>query len=202
MTLADFLSRFDTPGAVVLLEGKRTQAMRRGGEQYIQRLGQMLPSSARYLKFRSGNADGSDYFFSFGVSEINRSRMEVIVPYKGHRESSNVAGETHALDAMDLAAEPDVFYLTGQNIKNAGLIRAWKSGVKSAAAAKGAYLLRDTVKVTGVRPGLPPATAALFYDDISNPRSGGTGHTMLMCDLAGVPWYDQSVWMPWLDQAL
>jgi hypothetical protein len=45
---------------------------------------------------------------------------------------------------------------------------------------------------------IPKATAALFYDDLTQPMTGGTGHTMLVCKEEGVPMFDQREWMEWI----
>jgi hypothetical protein len=39
----------------------------------------------------------------------------------------------------------------------------------------------------------------LFYDDLANPKSGGTGHTMKVCEIENVPYITQTTWMNWLD---
>ena len=45
---------------------------------------------------------------------------------------------------------------------------------------KAAYIIRNTIKVTGTS-AIPPASFALFYDDLENPGTGGTGHTIDIC---------------------
>ena len=48
-------------------------------------------------------------------------------------------------------------------------------------AIKAAYILRDTIKAIGSNE-IAAATVGIFYDDLSNPRCGGTGHTMKICE--------------------
>ncbi|HEY5500271.1 MAG TPA: hypothetical protein VIK20_07815 [Bacteroidales bacterium] len=62
---------------------------------------------------------------------------------------------------------------------------------------KAAYIIRDTIKVLGTDK-IKPATFGIFYDDLKNPIQGGTGHTMQVCRLNGIPIIDQSIWFEWL----
>ena len=85
---------------------------------------------------------------------------------------------------------------SGKYFSEKGMIREnYENGqIKS----KGAYILRDTVMVTGTKAGILPAYFAIFYDDLKKPQQGGTGHTMLMCKEKNVPFIDQRTWMKWL----
>jgi hypothetical protein len=80
-----------------------------------------------------------------------------------------------------------------------GLIEAYRAdGRQSALGAKGAYLVRDTLKVIGdPDSGLAPATAGLFFVKEADPLSGGTGHTIRVCLEHGVPVVTQAVWLKW-----
>jgi hypothetical protein len=42
------------------------------------------------------------------------------------------------------------------------------------------------------------ATAGIFYDDFQNPRTGGTGHAMWVCDQEKVEVLTQEIWFEWL----
>jgi len=65
-------------------------------------------------------------------------------------------------------------------------------------AGKGKYLLRDTLKVTGSPTlGLAPATLGLFYVDLTDPEAGGTGHTIRVCRLQGIPVVFQNEFRKW-----
>ena len=64
---------------------------------------------------------------------------------------------------------------------------------------KAAYIIRDTIKVTGTST-IKTANFALFYDDLKNPKSGGTGHTMNICEMNNVEYVDQRIWMKWLNE--
>ena len=79
----------------------------------------------------------------------------------------------------------------------AGLVDGYVSGKRGMPFLRASYLLRDTVKVLGAR-GIPPASFAIFYDDLGDPGKGGTGHTMRVCRSQGIPIVDQRCWFGWL----
>ena len=195
MSFDEFVGKYDIAGAVVLLEGKRE--VREADKDALVAVGRLLASNTQHMVFRSGNAPGSDAYFSQGVAEIAPNRLEVIIPYSGHRSGDNVAATTHSLDSLDLAAEDRVVYHSKQHVKTKKLVDEYVSGKRNPYAMKAAYILRDTVKVVGAA-GIPQATAGVFYDDLSNPNQGGTGHTMRVCRENGVPVLTQEVWMGWL----
>jgi hypothetical protein len=74
------------------------------------------------------------------------------------------------------------------------------AGAKDRFAIKAAYIIRDTVKVTGTNSGIPPVNFAFFYDDEQNPKTGGTGHTMGICDINNVPYLTQWDWNKWIQK--
>ncbi len=41
------------------------------------------------------------------------------------------------------------------------------------------------------------ATAALFYLDPPKPGGGGTGHTLRLCEVRGVPFFLADDWLTW-----
>jgi len=196
----DFLIKYDYPGSIILLEGKRNVLTQ--DASLLVDLGELLCKRLQNAIFRSGNASGSDELFAKGVSKVDATRMEIIVPYTGHRKKSAIGYNTHSLNDINLAAEPEVTYHTKSNKKNEKLIDDFVDGVNNHITIKAAYLLRDTIKVIGTQSGIPKATFALFYDDLINPRSGGTGHTMMVCQNAGVPFVDQKVWKKWFSEIL
>lgn len=71
------------------------------------------------------------------------------------------------------------------------------AGERNQYTIKAAYIIRDMLKVLGTG-NLGPATFGIFYDDQENPRSGGTGHTMNVCDMNNIPFIDQKTWFDWL----
>lgn len=196
MTFQDFLSKYDLANATILLEGKRD--VKPEDQVKLVAFGKKLAETMRSARFRSGNAAGADLYFSQGVSAIEPTRLEVVTPYTGHRQKENHAYNTISLDDINLANEPELVYQTKSNKKFANLVDKYVDGEKNRNTMKVAYLLRDTVKVTGTNE-VPPSTFAFFYDDLDNPKSGGTGHTMQICDLNNVPYLTQDIWMTWLD---
>ncbi len=60
-----------------------------------------------------------------------------------------------------------------------------------------AYIIRDTMKIIGSK-NVKPAAFRIFYDDLSDLMSGGTGHTMNICKVNNIPFIDQRTWLNWL----
>ena len=196
MALAEFTAQFNSKNTIILLEGKRN-VLESDKEKLIQ-LGNLLETHLSLATFRSGNADGADLHFSQGVLQVARERLQVITPYDKHREKQNNAYETISLDQIDLANESEVVYQSKNNKKTKSLIDKYVDGAKDRFAIKASYIIRDTVKVTGTNSGIPPTTFAFFYDDLDNPKTGGTGHTMSICDINNVPFLTQSAWTKWI----
>jgi hypothetical protein len=197
MTLSEFIQQYDFPGNIVLLEGKRI--VRPEDIDKLIALGRLLASKTEHIKFRSGNAPGADEFFSEGVSEVDISRLQIIKPYRTHRSAAEQTKDVVSLDEMNLAAEQNLIKATAVNERTERLVSNYVKGTRNFISMKAAYLIRDTMKVIGAE-GLPPANFALFYDSLTKPMSGGTGHTMQVCIQNKVPWVDQRIWMQWLDK--
>jgi hypothetical protein len=195
-SLQDFLAKYDIEGSIVLLEGKRDVPQEE--QKLLEALGKLLVTHSKYITFRSGNASGADEWFSKGVCEVSPERMEVIRPYAGHRDKKNQAYITHDLDDISLASEPRIIYQSKANKKTEKLIDKYVGGARDQFALKAAYIIRDTVKVIGTKT-IPPASFAFFYDDLKNPKTGGTGHTMDICEKNLVPYFTQKVWMKWVE---
>jgi hypothetical protein len=121
----------------------------------------------------------------------------VITPYTGHRSKANKAAVTIPLDKIDLSNEPEIAVLSKSNRKTERLINDFIEGTRNRYTIKAAYIIRDTVKVTGAS-GVNPASFAIFYDDLENPETGGTGHTMNICRIKNIGLADQRVWSSWL----
>lgn len=197
MTLQTFLANFDHDQSFVLLEGKRT-VLPEDQEKLIA-LGRLLASKTSKIIFRSGNAEGSDQFFSMGVASVDSKRLQVITPYSGHRQKNNLAYQTISLDEINLSEEPELVYLSRQNKKTEKLVDQYVAGDKNRYSVKAAYILRDTVKVIGAG-NVSPASFGIFYDDLAEPMSGGTGHTMKVCVQHGISMVNQTVWFKWLEE--
>ena len=195
LTLDDFIQKYDFKGSVVLLEGKRDVAD--ADKSKLIDLGKLLAEQTEHMIFRSGNADGADYYFSKGVAEVDAERLEVILPYSGHRKKANIANKTYDLDNIDLEEEKDVIEQSMKNKEMKNLISEYVSGVKNRSTIKAAYIIRDTVKVIGTST-ISKASFAIFYDDLDKPKTGGTGHTMLVCEENNIPVISQEIWFAWL----
>jgi len=194
MELNTFIQTYDWPQAVVLLEGKR-KVLAADAPKLVE-LGALLARHTKHILFRSGNADGSDYLFSKGVVSVHPLRLQVITPYTGHRQKTNLAYDSISLDDIDMAAE-ELIYQTKSNMRVSNLVDQYVAGERTHFSIKAAYLLRDTVKVIGTDT-LSPASFAIFYDDLKKPKTGGTGHTMQVCDNKSIPRINQQVWFDWL----
>ena len=197
MTLTDFINHYDKDNSIILLEGKR-DVLEIDKEKLIK-LGELLVSKTTKMLFRSGNADGADYYFSIGVTSIDNSRLQVITPYAGHRSNSNRAYETISLDEINITEESEVVYQSKTNKKTVKLIEKYVSGARDRYSIKAAYIIRDTIKVLGTHD-IKPATFGLFYDDLDHPKEGGTGHTINICEQNNIPTINQKVWFSWLDK--
>ena len=195
MTLPIFISTYDRPGSIVLLEGKREVAPVDADK--LVALGRLLAAHTKHIMFRSGNATGSDFLFSSGVAAIDKTRLQVITPKDGHRAKDILTDDIISLDRIDLAREPEVVYQSKLHKNTKQLVDYFVSGNTTGRPAKAAYIIRDTVKVIGASD-VPPATFGIFYDDLSDPEAGGTGHTMKTCRLNNVPLIDQRTWFEWL----
>ena len=167
-------------------------------KEKLVKLGNFLATNLPNVKFRSGNVDGADFYFSQGVLAVAPERLQVITPYANHRRKANKAYETISLDQIDLANEPEVVYQWKSNKKTKSLIDKYVGGAKDRFAIKAAYIIRDTVKVTGTNSGISPINSAFFYDDEQNPKVGGAGHTMEVCEINKVPYLTQIDWANWV----
>ncbi len=197
MTLDQFIAQYDFPGSIILLEGKRIVPLE--DQAHLKALGQVLAQKMQYATFRSGNANGADLYFSQGVAAINSQKLEVFIPFDGHRSKSNLAGHTLSLDQIDLSSYPDIVTLSALNKKTKDLLKRYLDGERNRFTDKVAFIIRDTIKVMGVQ-GHPAISFAIFYDDLSMPKTGGTGHTMEVCVQCQVPYIDQSIWGKWLSE--
>lgn len=197
MTYSEFSALSEAhPGGVVLLEGRRSippsDAIR--ATEFARNLATRFGS----LRFRSGNAEGSDQAFADGVAAVDPARLQIVAPYASHRKSSRYADATYdSPESLSEVQEVQLVYRTSRaSPKNRGLLE--KRGRKGPLGAKTAYLIRDTMKVTGHSVAFPRPVCALFYVDLANPMDGGTGHTIRVCMQEGVPYAFQDAWLTWL----
>lgn len=198
MTLEDFIIEYDKDGSIVLLEGKRDVLEDDKGK--LVKLGKLFCSVSKKIIFRSGNANGADLFFSLGIISEDKSRLETITPYTGHREKSNLSGKTIPLDSLNISEEAEVIRQSKLNKKMDQLIDQYVTVNINHYSTKAAYIIRDTVKVIGsAASNIKPAVFGIFYDDLNNPGVGGTGHTMNICRHNNVPFIDQRIWFDWVN---
>lgn len=197
MTCDDFkriISAVDSP--VVLLEGTRKLA---GGDaDCLHKFGRCLAETFPAVVFRTGNADGADRAFARGVGEVDESRIEYVLPYKGHR-AKKLCEDSYriALDELPEGAEESVVAASLTASPKYASLMASKDRIRKL-RAKANYILRDTMKVTGANNiDLRPASAGIFYVNTEDPMLGGTGHTIRVCREQGVPVAFQDAWMGW-----
>jgi hypothetical protein len=182
---------------VVLLEGTRKVPL----EDKSKLIDFTTDLAKQYSQaiFRSGNAAGSDELFAQGVESIDAKRMQQVLPYpranikRLHKDSPVMSLEDLNHDELQQLAElgaqatpsyQSLFKLYLKDIK------------KTRITIKAMYLLRDALKINGcTRLGFQPADCGYFFTDISNPTIGGTGHTIRMCRIKGIPVYTQDDWM-------
>jgi hypothetical protein len=195
LTLNEFIEQYDYEDSIVLLEGKRIVLA--DDKPKLIELGRLLAVNTSKMMFRSGNADGADHYFSMGVAEVDKTRLQLITPYMNHRQKWNQAFETISLDDINIADETDVLNQSKRNKSTQKLIDKFVAGDINRNTIKAAYIIRDTIKALGTKD-IKPATFGIFYDDIRNPRKGGTGHTMDVCEQNNIPIIDQKEWKQWL----
>jgi len=191
----EFICEQDKPGSIVLLVGKRNVLAEDVAK--LIKLGKLLVKKSNHILFRSGNAKGADSLFSEGVSAIDSSRLQIVLPYNGHRKEFIQTNNILSLDNINLASEPDVIYQSRGNRKTENLIDSYLSGESNNYSIKAAYIIRDTIQVIGTCE-IQAANFGIFYDDLNAPMFGGTGHTMKVCKKNNIPFIDQTIWFTWL----
>ena len=169
--------------------------------QRASALASHLATTFPRLRFRSGNAEGTDQAFSEGVARIDARRLQVIAPYASHRKGVRYDDATYdSPDSMSRVQEVEIATRTIQATpKNKRLIE--KRSEKGRLAAKAAYLIRDTMKVIGYSDDFSKPVCALFFVDLNDPMEGGTGHTIRVCHQVGVPVVFQDSWAKWMENA-
>ena len=192
-TFIQMMRELEAP--IILLEGTRDVPEK--DQARLTALGARLALDLPNAIFRSGNADGSDTLFARGVESVDPSRMQLVTPTAGHRKKNrHPESPVVSLGEISVVHEEEVAYRTNEATpKNARIIEKRNEVPRLKATAR--YLMRDTLKVMGASDnGLAPATAAFFYTK-PDPMSGGTGHTIRVCQRAGIPVYLQSDWWIW-----
>lgn len=198
MTFAEFCQLIETsPDGVILLEGRREIS----GEDARRATAMAVILANRFprLRFRSGGAAGADEAFAAGIAEVDAHRLQIVLPYATHRQQARFGAaqydspasltpeQEERIAAKTIAASP----------RNKGVVL--RRAEKGKLAAKAAYLIRDTMKVTGHSAAFPKPLFALFHVNLAEPASGGTGHTIKVCMQENVPFVFQDIWYKWMD---
>ena len=119
---------------------------------------------------------GSDYYFSEGVAEVDPSRLEVLTPYTGHHKNLLLTENVISLEDVDLAKEPKVIYETRKNKKTRGLVDPYLDGNKAGYVKKVAYIFPGYDQGDRLQKFRQPSYA-IFYDDLDSP--GGPYEALL-----------------------
>lgn len=190
-----WLDAFETP--VVLLEG--TRALPEAAAPRLAALAERLARRCPSARFRTGNAPGSDTAFAEGVARVDASRLEYVVPYPTHRSRYRASG-SGLMAVTDVGDDrlDDLLQLTREASPQYGAFRPsmLDESANPKARASARLLLRDTLKVTGDET-WPAPVAGLFYVNPDRPTTGGTAHTMRVCEERGIPTLTQAVWGYW-----
>ena len=184
----------------MLLEG--TRELPAADRPLLVKLAEKLASLLPGAVFRSGNAQGSDAAFSEGIHRVCGSRLECLLPYPGHRKVKQIpSAKTVAFEEVPESEKEALLEKTVQASPDyRGLANLYrKSWTRSRHTAKLRYLLRDTLKVMGSRKlQLAPTTCGIFYVNESKLISGGTEHTIRVCEQSRLPVLNQAVWREWV----
>ena len=193
MTLDEFIELYDRPGVVVLFFGKRKILLPEA--VHVHKLGKLLVSKTQHILFRSGNAKGADEAFINGVAEVDR--VQLVIPWNGHRKSEREGYQFYSLDDLTILNEDRAAYTAFTNQRNARLVTRYIEGYRDRTRSISAPIIRDAVMVVG-HGEIPPATVALYWDDLSEPETGGTGVTLGFLRINEIAAINQEVWLEWL----
>jgi hypothetical protein len=200
--LSRFLAKLNpllssTASPVILLEGTRQLPSEK--RQALVNMGRQLAEAFPQAVFRSGNATGTDEAFAAGVATVPGSMLQLVLPTPGMGRSRRPTSATYlALDDLPLEERHHLaresFAASPENHRIFELYLRGQSG--NPAFAKAQYLVRDALKVHG-SPALhlAPAIVALFFINNLGPTSGGTAHTIRLCDRQKVPVFTQRDWL-------
>ena len=182
---------------VILLEG--TRQLPPGKREKLADIGRQLAEAFPEAVFRSGNATGTDEAFAAGVAEVPGAKLELVLPTPGMGRSRRPpSAACTALDDLPLEERQLLarasFSASPENHRLFDLYLRGQSG--NPAYAKAQYLVRDALKVIGSPARkLAPATLALFFINPTGPTSGGTAHTIRLCERQEVPFFTQRDWL-------
>lgn len=185
---------------VVLGEGRRE--LPAGEAEKIRDFARSLALHFPSIILRTGNAPGADDAFAAGFATVDPARIEYILPTATHRRGYRNK-RSRSVSLADVGESGRGLLAQATVSASPGLERI--IGLRDTVprlGAKANYLLRDTLKVSGMaelpgQPPLLPPVAALFWADPSDPMIGGTGHTIRVCLDHGIPTALQAHWLCW-----
>ncbi len=197
MSFSDFLRLYDIPGSIILLTGYQEVADK--DKVDLLRLARLLTQRMKFARFRSGDSKGAESVFSSGVAEIDRNRLEVIVPFEIEQHNSIFTDSVISLDPVDIARE-QVLQQGKLLIPNMDVIDSLISGKRTSEHISLEHIIRDmTMSIGNSR--LKPATFAIFYDYVGKQFQQNMGYAYKACSRYDVPFVDKDIWLRWLDEA-
>jgi hypothetical protein len=181
---------------VILVEG--TRSLPESDIELLASFTKKLANKYPDIKFRTGNADGSDSAFAKGVCEVDATKLEYILPYAGHRKKHLHKDSYHvALNEIPPCKQEET---VGDSLQASPKYKNLmdKRKVVPRLKAQANYILRDTLKVVGAEElKLKTATVGIFYVNSEDSMKGGTGHTIRVCRDKKIPVAFQEEWMKW-----
>jgi hypothetical protein len=185
-----------TANPVILVEGRRNipELEAAAAFEVARKLALDFPRAV----FRSGNAQGSDQAFCQGVASVDPVRIQIMAPYRGHRQKERFSGAKYFYpeDIPENMQQQIIRKTLLASPKHKSIVG--RDNLPPKVAVNASYLIRDTIKAVGCSRDFPRPDAALFYIDPSDPDAGGTGHTIRVCRLENVPVYFQDEWKGFL----
>lgn len=175
-----------TSNSLILLEGTRNVSASR--RPYLQDFARQLAANSPNTTFRSGGALGSDEALSLGVSSLPDTKLQLVLPETGYRKTKlTFPCQKFGLDQISpQELEILVEAATAASPKHRHGFKRYPV-LPPRPKISIALLLRDALKVIGAPSiNLAPATFAYFNLNPDNPRSGGTQHTILICEACGI----------------
>ena len=185
----DLLGAITAP--VILLEGTRQLPVEERAP--LEKLARTLFREFPQAIFRSGNAEGTDTVFAKAIADLDPARLQLVLPNSGMGRARRPAGAVcFSLEELPKDELETLAAIAAQISRDAGRLAGFHLSDpavrKTAAGSKAAYLLRDTIKVVGSASlGLSPASFGYFRVNPTDPHGGGTGYTIKVCALRGVP---------------
>lgn len=177
---------------VIVLEG--TRKLPEGKRAILKAFALELANKIPNATFRTGNAEGSDEAFAEGITSIYPEKLEYILPRKNNRSKyRHKDSPFYSADELPLSELEKIIQLSNHaSPKNAAMLNSALLNKKGKAYEIALYLIRDTLKICGSEHfNIAKADYAFFFVNEENPLSGGTGHTIRVCNLMNVKYKTQ-----------